>query len=1372
MMSLSNYINSNNTIDYPIKVISFQYALLAKNIQATESIEKCLNTDKDIKRILNQYIEKLKVLLNFYTKCQSQIMIRFIETCYLIYSYIITKLEAIDENGVYSMKAFSYLTMPKFFFQSQEKIYFEIMEHKIENGYEYCGSDVRLMFSPDLESAICSIMMNLKFNYNTCVFGEKSSGSMELIKSISYLCGYSLRVIENNINYYNLSLMFSMLNKTNNWVVFKYFDQFSDELMSTISKTIFSQNQRLFLFGVSRTPFKYSFLQLKLRQYYRNVNIIMPDKSVYFNYYLQSMFCPYITQLLASLTEFYDCLATYLLPASMQYFNIHSIFIFIKYSYKTYKLENVLDWKSLIGFSFYIHFANKLPSYEMKIYKHYSKIKGFEMNKEFTQINIGLLSLCSSTHLIVSGPVLSGKTHFIEQLIKILAKKRNFNYHHYFPFSYNEKTKIYEKGRDEEINIYHIDGYIDVLNINEKYCYYIYETCSLENCNPRDIIDTRILLKENSVNFEILLNNTVKDLKIENPMYIVYIKSICIIIYDKLQNFLSNDDISMWYSGLQFVYTLIKQSHLHYVEYFKKAVHLERKQNLKVFKNKKITVCIDTLVNSKEHKRYSFALMQLLNTRKSMEHSTTPDEFNRFLCGCCLFGLMWGISGSIDELDRENFFTEFQSIVNSKEMEKYCFDVPKERIKNYYFKSSWILWDEVKLEDFVLKEKQQICFVYPSQSLKQAIYFIDLLRNEKINLIVYGKNQTFKTTAVLSSYKNNPEITTKNSCLTKIVYDSMSRKPFYEIYANFFRKTQTENTSPLAIFIDDYNLPNPLTSKDRFIINHMIEYIDNKTWYELNNTPPALIDKIKFILSVNTNHGSLNKIPARLTYKFLKIQMESSSEDQLYSIFDVQVKNYFNFIFAPQVISYSILLVEITRYCITKFQDNFSPSYFNSLYPHSWKSLNKFFFRFFETSPIIIKTHYDLLHFWIHEIYRNFVDKIFSENDSLIDEILRESITHFFPEILRYDLPTDFNELFFSDIEALGVSSTLYMIVDDVYTEEFTKKVETCKNPLSLQDKEYLFYDDLYMNLLKIKRLFYRKFSSLILFGLPGSLKKMHCKIVAHLMSFNFFSFDLYPIDKTINRTVWCEFIIKIFEYIESSGKEAILYLPDTVLDSDEIMVDINNLTTPGCDISYLYKHEIYNSLLSHYTNEFMRKSEESDFGIGMHAKDSFKQHFIFQNLYETFKSKLHIVIGTRHLNNLKDVLTKYTFISNFDLIFISNFSTQSYLFVTSIIFKEANSIFTNHFKGKNEALGSTLIANTLLDIYYLFRDKRCEKMTEYEKLQDNSYSLQFFIKFILTFIEYFTCFSYYRNLEYKESCLGLSNLNHFNQELEKLEKV
>ncbi|KAL3909005.1 MAG: hypothetical protein SGPRY_009579 [Prymnesium sp.] len=237
-------------------------------------------------------------------------------------------------------------------------------------------------------------------------------------------------------------------------------------------------------------------------------------------------------------------------------------------------------------------------------------------------------------------------------------------------------------------------------------------------------------------------------------------------------------------------------------------------------------------------------------------------------------------------------------------------------------------------------------------------------------------------------------------------------------------------TKKLIYFIDDFNMPTPDKYGTQSAIALLRQQTDYGGFYDLKKLSMKKLENVQYVGAMNPTAGSFFIID-RMQRHFMTLATPFPEGDVLKHIY-VNIMTGHASIFKPEIKNMVPNLVNAAVAAHMSVADQFLPTAVKFHYQWNLRALASVFQGLVATSPITIKTPFDMARLWIHETSRVYGDRMVSESDvERFQEVIVKSAKAHLNDLPQEDL-LKFPNLWATFVEEAEGDQKLYLPLNDM----------------------------------------------------------------------------------------------------------------------------------------------------------------------------------------------------------------------------------------------------------------------------------------------------------------------------------------------------
>lgn len=678
-----------------------------------------------------------------------------------------------------------------------------------------------------------------------------------------------------------------------------------------------------------------------------------------------------------------------------------------------------------------------------------------------------------------------------------------------------------------------------------------------------------------------------------------------------------------------------------------------------------------------ERGRCSYSLLKLIRPVQSLDKIYKQDTLKQYIQGFLFICVLWGMGGSLNDTHKSLLN---QHIVNEifshgKYEDDFIF-LPDQVEKSYVnffdymietnnsgqiFYNQWK--DYISGKQFINIDNNIYLQTVPIQYCK---YFLKYCNNSHTPIIFLGGSSTLKTTSIYLSLNVNKSSFFRNiEWGSRIPYNSSTNpENVNNTIVNYMRLFESGKYKPhysnkIIIFIDDLSVYPENINKYGNNLENLRQIHQCKLLSLDNNLTENLIpiQALSMIYTINISNPKTKYIDQRFHKPIIKIYLEGLSESEIHHFFSTTINNHFSVQFSKSVIDSSSLLVNLTLNTIKKFSKLVKSVPYSFLIEYDSINIMKILKYLLMVTPRTIKTEFDLVRLWYHEMNRTFIDSLLNpEHAKQFKEILEKDIFETFTNFKREDLfqikenlP---NEVIYTNILSVLEKENYYSELTEPMFKQLQLEIKVAidtYNRSSTDSINLSIFPTVIHDILCISRMLSYSKENILLLGIPGSGRRSIIKLISSLLSYEFKSLSIDPLSTT-SYEMWKRNISKILlesgEEPDESQKQYLICCDESIFNCPDILSDIELLLEDNTNLNHLfYKPVILDEINKIKPIIYERNKKEREF-IQIPPKKLTTSIITDSKIFDYFvnkaKSRIHIVICSSYKKEISNIYDNF----------------------------------------------------------------------------------------------------------------------------------
>jgi dynein heavy chain len=1175
----------------------------------------------------------------------------------VIDQHAIYVVEMLIRVGIESDKDFDWISQMRYYMGEKDKIKTKMVTSTLPYQYEYLGNSDRLVITPLTDRCYRTLMGAYECNYGGAPEGPAGTGKTETVKDLAKAVAVLCQVFNcsEQINIAAMSKFFKGLSQCGSWCCFDEFNRISPDVLSVIAEqvrtiqTAIREGRTQFLFEGNMCRLQNSAftcitmnpgyagrseLPDNLKALFRPCAMMVPDYSliaeiVLFSYGFQNA-TPMSKKIVASLR-----LSSEQLSSQKHYdFGMRALKAILVAAGNLKKKNQTEDEDKLCLLALFDVNLPKFTQNDIPLFKSISNDLFRDVQPPITDYSVLkkqiseecelktimpeeiFITKCIQVYetllvrhgLMLVGQTFSGKTCVLKCLKDSLTKLDGIgSYRRTKDFWINPKaqTSFQLFGKLDQNTKLWTDGVLPVLweiiendyeNPERKWLIFDgpVDAVWIENLNTV-LDDNKILCLTNGRKMKVTpqmnLMFEVEDLNEASPATV----SRCGMVY--LQ------PIQLGWKPLVYAYTKFKlvpalKPMQHFLEtnliWFLTGVFAYSKKNCKtpflVDEMQMITSVLNIFDCFCAH------------LRDEKHEELNKKESESLINNYCLFSVLWGVGGVIEESSRvgfNNFLLKMVYFDNIRET--YNLDLEDDtweprglnynlnEAKNLYeivfdlSSGSWMTW--LKTVPKWTPPSQSTPYnelIIPTTDTVRNSFFINLMIKNNRHILLTGPTGTAKTVGGLNEILLN--YSGKEVGNIMMVFSGQTSPNQIQLMIEAKMTTRLgkkgqygpeDGKSKMVVFIDDVNMP----QKEEYGAQPPIELLrmwaDHGYWYDLQDREKRYLNYMQLVCTMGPPSTGKNMITRRFLRHFYILYTEPFDKKSLGTIFSSILDWYFLGLkgkLPSNIIALKDQVVEGTIQVYTRVSAKLLPTPKKSHYMYNLRDISRVIQGVTMANFRSFSDPNDLIKLWAHECMRVFSDRLIDKAglDIFNEEILKpvtndvfkktlNSIVKFEPLLFGSFIPTKYPD---DDTTKIAYQNVYCELVHRENLITFSNKHLARYNEAGDDKLNLVLFMAAIEHMVRVVRVLNTSYGHALLVGVGGSGKKSTAKLSTFIAEYEIFQIELrkgYDIKKD-----WPEDLQKLLKQCGVDNKPTTFLFTDSQIFNQSILEDISSILNQG----------------------------------------------------------------------------------------------------------------------------------------------------------------------------------------------------------------
>ena len=366
--------------------------------------------------------------------------------------------------------------------------------------------------------------------------------------------------------------------------------------------------------------------------------------------------------------------------------------------------------------------------------------------------------------------------------------------------------------------------------------------------------------------------------------------------------------------------------------------------------------------------------------------------------------------------------------------------------------------------------------------------------------------------------------------------------------------------SRLSIFVDDLNMPQKEKYGAQPPIEILRQFMDHSGWYNRKeNIFRELVD-IKFMAAMGPPGGGRQFITQRFIRHFNVLNFVPFSTKSLSTIFGTIMDWFLGRGFNEEVKSLGTDVVDSTisvYHTVSKF---LLPTPMKSHYTFNLRDVSKVFSGILRGTPDTILHKADLVCIWVHEIQREFCDRLSTKEDlkwfvSMLDETSKVHFDMVLADLLTCNEPLMYGNYLNSEdksYETMNDRSALRKVMNQ-YLEDYNA---SCSRPMPL-----ILFSYAVDHISRISRIIQDPGGNALLIGVGGSGRKSLCTLATYIAKYELITINM---SKSYDLDDWREDLKRVYNLAGLENQPVVFLFDDTQIIHEAMLEDLSGILNTG----------------------------------------------------------------------------------------------------------------------------------------------------------------------------------------------------------------